>query len=75
MGITSIQELSKIGTVNQEQVIFLSESPMASSNEVVFTLKPDNRDDASEILKAFQVGVSGAVGGPDLIEVSLPIYE
>jgi hypothetical protein len=75
MGITSIQELSKVGTVNHEQVIFLSESPMASPDEVVFTLKPDNRDDASEILKAFQVGVLGAVGGPDLIEVSLPIYE
>jgi hypothetical protein len=75
MGITSIQELSKVGIVNHEQVIFLSESPVASREEVIFTLKPDNRDEAPEILKQFQVGVSGAIGGSDLVDVTLPIYE
>lgn len=75
MGITDIQELSKAGVVNHERVIFISESPMASSDEVIFTLKPANRGDANQILQQFQVGVSGGIGGPDLDITPGPIVE
>jgi hypothetical protein len=75
LGINNIQQLSKAGVVNHERVIFISESPMASTDEVIFTLKPDNRDDADRILQQFQVGVSGGIGGPDLNIMPLPIYE
>jgi predicted acyltransferase len=75
MGITNIQQLSQAGIVNDEHVIFVSESPVAAADDVVFTLKPTNRDDASQILQQFQVGVSGGIGGPDLVIAPLPIYE
>lgn len=75
MGITDIQQLSKSGIVNNERVIFISESPYASSDEVIFTLKPANRGDSQEILKLFQVGVSGGIGGPDLGITPRPIVE
>ena len=75
MGITDIQELSKTGVVNHERVIFISESPIASADEVIFTLKPANRGDSNEILKLFQVGVSGGIGGPELDITPRPIVE
>ena len=77
MGINNIQELSNTGIVNHERVIFISESesPVASADEVIFTLKPDNRNDSNEILKQFQVGVSGGIGGPDLDVTPGPIIE
>lgn len=77
MGINDIQQLSKSGIVNHERVIFISESesPVASADEVIFTLKPTNRNDANEILKLFQVGVSGGIGGPDLGITPRPIIE
>jgi hypothetical protein len=75
MGITNIQQLSQAGIVNHERVIFISESPVASRDEVIFTLKPDNRSDSQEILKLFQVGVSGGIGGPDLDIMPQPIVE
>ena len=79
MGINSIQELSKVGLVNHQHVIFLSESPWASRDEVIFTLKPANRGDAPQILNSFRIGISGdipaGIGGPSLGQISLPIYE
>jgi hypothetical protein len=81
MGVNDIQQLSHAGIVNHESVIFISESeseaesPVASADEVIFTLKPTNRDDADEILKLFQVGVSGGIGGPDLDVIPQPIFE
>lgn len=75
MGINDIQQLSKAGVVNHERVIFMSESPVASADEVIFTLKPTNRDDAKQILQQFQVGVSGGIGGPDLGITPQPIIE
>jgi hypothetical protein len=79
MGVNDIQQLSHAGIVNHESVIFISESeyesPAASADEVIFTLKPTNRDDADEILKLFQVGVSGGIGGPDLDVIPQPIFE
>ena len=75
MGISNIQQLSKTGIVNYERVIFVSESPMASANKVIFTLKPTNRKNANKILQYFQVGVSGGIGGPDLGIIPQPIYE
>ena len=76
LGIPSLMEMSDAGIVNHERVIFASERPVASRNNVVFTLKPSNRPNAWRILKQFQVGISGGIGGPDLPRgVSPTIYE
>ena len=76
LGISDLQEMSHVGIVNHERVIFASERSAASRNNVVFTLKPSNRPNAWQILKQFQVGISGGIGGPDLPRgVSPTIYE
>ncbi len=76
LGIPSLMEMSDTGIVNHERVIFASERPVASRDSVVFTLKPSNRPNAWQILKQFQVGISGGIGGPELPPgVSPTIYE
>jgi hypothetical protein len=71
--IAILGEISDNGVVNQEGVIFLSFDPdYAAEENVIFTLKPANRDDSGMILTKFQVGVSGAIGGADLSPAELP---
>ena len=71
--IAVLGDLSDNGVVNHEGVIFLSFDPdYAAEENVIFTLKPANRNDSEMILTKFQVGVSGAVGGADLSADELP---
>lgn len=70
-------QVAQFGTANSHGVLFVSypEDTKASKENVIFTLKPENRKDGKEILTQFQIGVAGSVGGPDLPAVQLPIME
>jgi hypothetical protein len=71
--IAILGDMSDNGVVNHEKVIFLSLDPdYASEENVIFTLKPANRDDSATILTQFQVGVAGAIGGAELSAEELP---
>lgn len=71
--IAILGDISDNGVVNHEGVIFLSFDPdYASEENVIFTLKPANRDDSGMILTQFQVGVAGAIGGAELSPDELP---
>lgn len=50
LGVSDLKEMSQAGIFNQEGVIFVSNKPVVDLNNVVFTLAPDNRDYAPEIL-------------------------
>lgn len=79
--VAKLGEASFVGTVNEEEVIFLSYSPIyASPENMIFTLKPENAMDEFNTLVQFRIGVSGSpttgIGGPDLpIELLPPIVE
>ncbi|ACK71932.1 conserved hypothetical protein [Gloeothece citriformis PCC 7424] len=70
-------QVAEFGTANSQGVLFVSypKDSKASTENVIFTLKPENRKDGKEILTQFQIGVSGSIGGPGLPEVQLPIVE
>lgn len=84
LGITSSAELSplladitQLGMVNSQKVIFPAYQNQAASDEnVIFTLKPDNADKSSDVLAQFQIGISPGVGGPDLpVNLQPPVVE
>lgn len=75
--VAQLGEASLVGTVNGERVIFLSQDPKnASTENVIFTLKPENAVEAANTLTQFQIGISGSpaagIGGPDLPVEQLP---
>ncbi|HAC64245.1 MAG TPA: hypothetical protein DCF68_12065 [Cyanothece sp. UBA12306] len=79
--VAQIGESSLAGKVNGERVIFISHDPEdASSENVIFTLKPDNARKPATTLTQFQIGIAGSaaagIGGPDLsVEEMPPIIE
>ncbi len=75
--VAKLGQVSFVGTVNQEEVVFASYEPInASSENVIFTLKPENAMDASNTLTQFRIGISGTpttgIGGPNLLIEQLP---
>lgn len=79
--VAKLGQMSFVGTVNEEEVVFVSYDPInASSENVIFTLKPENAMDVSNTLSQFRIGISGTpttgIGGSDLsIEQLPPIVE
>ncbi|MCM1984711.1 COP23 domain-containing protein [Lyngbya confervoides] len=75
IGINNLSEMSKLGYVNGEWVIYNSRYSIPIRDEVVFTLKPGNRMRSNTVLESFRYRVS-PVGGPSLPESALnPIVE
>jgi hypothetical protein len=73
MSIPNLVEMSQKGVFNYERVIFASNKSHPTVNNVIFTLKPENRAKVSEILVQFEKNISGSVGGTP-VDVA-PIYE
>lgn len=70
--------VSDVGKANSQGVIYVSFpiDTKASTDKVIFTLKPENRLERKQVLTQFQIGVLGGVGGPDLpVEFQPPIVE
>ncbi|WP_413163898.1 COP23 domain-containing protein [Capilliphycus salinus ALCB114379] len=54
LGVSNLKEMVQVGIVNYEGVIFVSDESVADFNTVVFTLIPENRAKASQILTKLQ---------------------
>ncbi len=69
LGMQTFADISQIGVVNNEQVVYVSsEEEEPTFNNVVFTLKPGNREKSEEILTQFKDFGQGAASDE-------PIYE
>ena len=75
--VAKLGEMSFVGTVNGEKVVFVSYEPIHASREnVIFTLKPENAMNAFNTLTQFRIGMSDTpttgIGGSDLLIEQLP---
>ncbi|MCH2049726.1 MAG: COP23 domain-containing protein [Trichodesmium sp. ALOHA_ZT_67] len=68
LGMTTFADISQIGVVNYEQVVYVSPEEEPSFDNVVFTLKPENREKSEEILTQFKDFGQGTASDE-------PIYE
>ena len=68
LGMTTFADISQIGVVNYEQVVYVSPEEKPSFDNVVFTLKPENREKSEEILTQFKDFGQGTASDE-------PIYE
>ncbi|MCL2929811.1 MAG: COP23 domain-containing protein [Trichodesmium sp. MAG_R01] len=68
IGMTTFADISQIGVVNYEQVVYVSPEEKPSLDNVVFTLKPENREKSEEILTQFKDFGQGTASDE-------PIYE
>ena len=68
LGMTTFADISQIGVVNYEQVVYVSPEEKPSLDNVVFTLKPENREKSEEILTQFKDFGQGTASDE-------PIYE
>lgn len=75
VGINELSDLSDLGYVNGELVVFNSEYSTPIEDEVIFTLKPGNRYRADDVTERFRFRVA-PVGGVSLPDAALiPIVE
>ncbi len=68
LGMETFADISQIGVVNHEQVVYVSPDEEPNFDNVVFTLKPDNREKSEEILTQFKDFGQGTASDE-------PIYE
>ncbi|NET41084.1 COP23 domain-containing protein [Okeania sp. SIO2B3] len=68
LGMETFADISNIGVVNYEQVVYVSPEEEPSFDNVVFTLKPGNRDKSEEIITQFKDFGQGTASDE-------PIYE
>jgi hypothetical protein len=61
-------DISQIGVVNYEQVVYVSSEEEPNFDNVVFTLKPENREKSEEVLTQFKDFGQGTASDE-------PIYE
>lgn len=83
LGITSsaqlpsrIADISQVGIVNSQKVIFPAYRGQPAADEnVIFTLNPTNATKSSDVLTQFQFGISPNVGGELPANLMPPVVE
>jgi hypothetical protein len=69
LGMETFADISQIGVVNHEQVVYVSATEEEPTfNNVVFTLKPENREKSEEVISQFKDFGQGTASDE-------PIYE
>lgn len=68
LGMQTFADISQIGVVNYEQVVYVSSEEEPNFDNVVFTLKPENREKSEEVLTQFKDFGQGTASDE-------PIYE
>lgn len=68
LGMENFADISNIGVVNYEQVVYVSPDEEPSFDNVVFTLKPGNREKSEEVISQFKDFGQGTASDE-------PIYE
>ena len=68
LGMQTFADIIQIGVVNYEQVVYVSSEEEPNFDNVVFTLKPENREKSEEVLTQFKDFGQGTASDE-------PIYE